>query len=388
MTGRSCSRTFFEKPAPRILSDGERRDWLRLIRSENIGPVIFFELLERFGSAGDALRAIPELARRGGLRRALKVISPAAIDDDIRAHERVGARRVAFVEPDYPPLLREISHPPPVLSVRGHGHVLQKPAVSVVGARNASAAGCLLARSMAAELGAHGLIVVSGSARGIDTAAHEGALSHGTVAVVGGGVDVAYPRDNAELMERIAAAGAVIGEHPIGTVPQNRHFPRRNRIIAGMARGVLVVEAKLRSGSLITARNAAEEGRGVFAVPGSPLDPRAKGCNNLLHDGAVLTRSAADVLAVLDTATPLTESRGEVFSPPHSARPSEKEISAARAKVKDLLSTTAVSVDEIIRQCQLTSATVLAVLLELELGGRVERHPGNKISLNPNANGD
>ena len=174
MTGQSRSRTLFEKPEPHTLSDDERRDWLRLIRSENIGPVIFFELLNRFGTAGDALQAIPKLARKGGLRRDLRIVSPVTIDDDIRAHEKLGARHVAFVEPDYPPLLREISHPPPVLSVRGHGHILQKPAVSVVGARNASVAGCLLARSIAAELGARGMIVVSGLARGIDTAAHEG----------------------------------------------------------------------------------------------------------------------------------------------------------------------------------------------------------------------
>lgn len=218
--------------------------------------------------------------------------------------------------------------------------------------------------------------------------AHEGALPHGTVAVVGGGVDVSYPRENAELMERIAATGAIIGEHPVGTVPQSRHFPRRNRIIAGMARGVLVVEAKLRSGSLITARNAADEGRDVFAVPGSPLDPRAAGCNNLLRDGAVLTRSAADVLAVLDIAAPLEVSSGKDFAPRQTAWPSEKEITAARSKVSELLSPTPVSVDEIIRQCQLTPATVLAALLELELAGRVDRHPGNKISQNPNANGD
>ncbi len=367
----------------RALSDSERRDWIRLIGTENVGPITFFELLRRYGSTAEALRAVPALSTRGGRNKALRIPTAAAAEDAISAHERLGAAVVACGEADYPPLLAQIADPPPILSVRGHAHLLRRPAVAVVGARNASAAGGRFARQIAAEFGSHDYVVVSGLARGIDSNAHAGALEHGTVAVVAGGVDIVYPPENKDLMARIVDAGVVIGEQPLGTVPMGRHFPRRNRIIAGSSRGVVVVEARSRSGSLITALYAADQGRDVFAVPGSPLDPRTRGSNELLRQGAVLTESAADVVAALESAfrRPLDEVPAAAFGAKPPSPPDDAEIAAARRSVTNSLSSTPVSVDEIIRQCQLTPAAALTVLLELDLAGRVERQSGNKISL-------
>ncbi|MEO5337322.1 MAG: DNA-processing protein DprA [Magnetospirillum sp. WYHS-4] len=365
------------------LSDSIKLDWLRLIRSENVGPVTFFRLLERFGTAAAALKALPELARRGGRAERIKVCSPADAKKEFEALIGLGGCWVAAGEQDYPPLLAQVEDPPPLLAVLGHPHLLRKRAVAVVGSRNASLNGCRLAQRIAADLGQGGLLVVSGLARGIDAAAHEGALATGTVGVVGGGVDVVYPKENAKLYERLVAEGAIVAEAPVGTQPLASHFPRRNRIISGMARGVVVVEAGKRSGSLITARMAGEQGREVFAVPGSPLDPRSAGTNDLIRQGAVLTESAEDVLAALKPlmATPLKERKRMEVRDLFAKPPAEAEVESARRRIESLLNTTAIEVDEIVAACQLPVAVVLSALLELELAGRLERHPGNRVSI-------
>jgi len=370
-------------PARRALSEAERLDWLRLIRSENVGPVTFFQLLNRFGSAAAALAALPEFARRGGKATPLAVASKAEIEREIAALAAAGAGLVAWGEPDYPAALSTIADAPPILSLKGQRVLAAKPAIAIVGARNASGNGRRLARDLAAQLGAAGLVVASGLARGIDAAAHEGALATGTVAVLAGGIDMVYPAENRALHEAIAERGLLLAEMPIGTEPQARHFPRRNRIISGCALGTVVVEAAERSGSLITARFAAEQGREVFAVPGSPLDPRAKGTNRLIRDGATMVESAADVLAELkpQLGRPFAESDGDGFAPPPSAEIGEKELGEARRLVLGLLSPSPLPVDELLRQCQCSPAIVLTVILELELAGRVERQPGNTLSL-------
>ncbi len=377
-------------PAPRVLSDAERLDWLRLIRSENVGPVTFLQLLGHYGSAGEAFRALPELARHGGRRASLRVYPAAEAEREIEALMALGGRLVALAEADYPPALAATSDAPPLLAVLGHAQLLRQRMIAVVGARNASASGNRFARQIAAELGAEGFVIASGLARGIDASAHEGALKHGTVAVVAGGVDVAYPPENAALYERIIEQGALIGEQPVGTVPQGRHFPSRNRIISGVALGVIVIEAAERSGSLITARLAADQGREVFAVPGSPLDPRCRGTNNLIRNGAVLCESAADVTGVLEVVLrrPLDEGRAPDFAPSPPSPPAEAKLERARRAVLEKLGPTPVAVDEIIRQCQVTAAVALTVLLELDLAGRLDRHPGNQISLNMQSGSD
>jgi len=370
---------------PRPFSDAERLAWLRLIRSENVGPVTFFRLLERFGTAARALDAIPDLARKGGRARPIRVCPKAAAERELMAAERAGARLLCSPEPDFPPLLAAVDGSPPCLYVKGFPHLFARPAVAMVGARNASVGGRQFARKTAMELGRAGLVVVSGLARGLDTAAHEGALETGTVAVLAGGVDVIYPPENDALYHRITQSGAVVSEMPPGTEPQARHFPRRNRIISGMSRAVVVVEATARSGSLITARLAGEQGREVFAVPGSPLDARAAGPNLLIRDGAVLVRSANDILDELQglLRQPFRENRTPAFMAAPPREPAESELAAARRTVTESLGSAPVTVDEIIRQCQLSPSVVSMILLELELAGRLERHPGNRVSLLP-----
>ncbi len=364
------------------LSEAERLAWLRLIRSENVGPITFRLLLDRFGTAGAALEALPELAKRGGRAKPIRVCPAAEAERELAALARLEARLVARCEPDYPPALAAADDAPPLIAVRGHLHLLQRTAVALVGARNASANGRTLAKRMAAGLAEAGWLVVSGFARGIDTAAHEGALAHGTAAVLAGGPDVIYPPENAALYERMLAEGAILSEMPPGAEPQGRHFPRRNRIIAGLSMGTVVVEAAQKSGSLHTARLAAEYGREVMAVPGSPLDPRASGCNRLLREGATLVESAEHVIEALKASAPPAQ---EPFHPGFlvepMAMPSPEEQTQAFDIVLELLSPAPVSVDEIIRQCQLSAALVGTVLLELELAGRIERHPGNRVAL-------
>jgi len=354
--------------APRTLNPSEKLDWLRLIRSENVGPVTFYQLLARFGSAAAALDALPDIARRGGRRNPLAVCTKAAAEREMAAVARAGARLVAWGEPDYPAALAAVDDAPPLLSLRGESAFLQRPALAVVGARNASANGRRFAR-----------VVASGLARGIDAAAHQGALPTGTIAVLAGGIDTVYPEENRELQAAIAERGALIAEMPVGTEPQARHFPRRNRIISGLSRGVLVVEAALRSGSLITARFALEQGREVFAVPGSPLDPRCRGGNDLIRRGATLTESADDILAQLAGQFAVSPA----VRAPAEATPtaSTGELTEAMSHVLERLSPAPVPIDELIRQCQIPPAIVTSVLLELELAGRLERQPGQRVAL-------
>lgn len=366
----------------RTLNPSERLDWLRLIRSENVGPVTFYQLLARFGSAGAALAALPDVARRGGRAKPLSICPRATAERELQHLQDAGGRLVAWGEPDYPRALAATDDAPPLISVKGATHLLGSPAIAVVGARNASANGRRFARDIAVQLGRQGLLVVSGLARGIDAAAHEGGLATGTAAVLAGGIDKIYPEENRALHERIAERGVLIAEMPVGTEPQARHFPRRNRIISGMSLGVLVVEAALRSGSLITARFALDQGREVFAVPGSPLDPRCRGANDLIRNGAILVESADDILRELQPqiSAPLQEPKRD-FSASTAAAGDETDLAQAQEMVIQLLSPTPIPVDELVRQCQLSPALMITILLELELAGRIERHPGNQVSL-------
>ena len=370
---------------PTTLNPQDRLDWLRLIRTDRVGPITFYGLLQRYGSAAAALAALPDLARQGG-RTGFKVWPRAEAEREMAAVERCGARLVAWGEPDYPALLAELEDAPPLLTLLGHPELPARRTIAVVGARNASAAGQRFARELAWDLGRNGFLVASGLARGIDAAAHGGALDSGTVAVVAGGVDVVYPEENRRLYDEIATRGLIVAEMPVGTVPQARHFPRRNRIISGLSVGVVVVEAALKSGSLITARFAAEQGRDVFAVPGSPLDPRCRGANDLIRHGATLVESVDDILGALSDGTTgrgFAEERRSRFGPTvqSPAEPSEAELDEARRRILSLLGPTAVTVDELLRSGALAPSVVAVILLELELAGRIERHPGGRISL-------
>ena len=366
----------------RNISNEQRRDWLRLIRSERVGPITFYKLLEQFGTAEAALKALPDLAKSGGARR-FKICSLGDAEAEIEQITAVGATLVARGESDYPPLLARIEDAPPLIFVLGHSHLLRKKAIGIVGTRNASLNGHRIASSFAATFGEAGYLVSSGMARGIDGSAHEGALNTGTVAVLAGGVDVVYPKENQKLYERIVETGVVISEMPVGTVPQARHFPRRNRIISGAARAIVVIEAAKRSGSLITARMAAEQNREVFAVPGSPLDPRAKGTNELIRQGAHLAESAEEIIQILNEQfmSPLSEPEPFEIKQQNKPQPDPDKINSARREVKNILNTSPVSVDEIIRQCHMSPAVVSTILLEIELAGRLERHPGNQVSI-------
>lgn len=365
------------------LTTDEKLARLRLIRSENVGPITYNRLMQRFGSALRALDALPDLARRGGGKKELVIFSKSAAEDEIARIQKYGARLVVQGEAEYPPLLGEAEDAPPVLTVMGDTSLLARNALGVVGARNASLAGRKIAESFSAKIGAAGYTIISGLARGIDSAAHMATLQTGTVAVVAGGIDVIYPRENEGLYREIAQRGAVVAESPFGTEPLARHFPRRNRIISGLALGVLVVEAAEKSGSLITARMALEQNREVFAVPGSPLDPRAGGTNSLLKDGAHVTTSAEDILHVLDSLRlrPLGEPPqrgydGSAESPVHAEIPD-----SLRAQVLESLSPTPISIDELVRDLKAPIGYVLTILLELELAGRIERQAGNKVNL-------
>ena len=369
--------------SPRALTEAERLDWLRLIRTENVGPITFLALLQRFGSAAAALEALPGLSRQGGRRKAVATPARTEASREIEATEAADARLVALGEADYPARLAEIADPPPLLAVKGAAHLLNRPSLAVVGARNASANGVRFTRRLAAELGARDLVIASGMARGIDTAAHRGALQTGTVAVLAGGIDVVYPAENEDLYAEIAEVGVIIAESPTGTEPQARHFPRRNRLISGVALGALVVEAAPRSGSLITARMALEQGREVFAVPGSPLDPRSRGTNHLLRQGATLTENADDVMEVLEgiVRRPLEAREAGPIEAPAPAAPDEDELARGRGVLLEMLGPSPVEVDELMRQCHLSAAAVLTILLELELAGRLRRSPGNQVTL-------
>ncbi len=369
------------------LTDRQRLNWLRLIRSENVGPASFRGLINRFGSAEAALAALPELAAAGGASRPSRIASEAEAARELETARRFGARIVAIGEPDYPQMLRRMELPPPLVSVKGNAALFQPAAVAVVGARNASAAGARMARMLASGLGEAGYVVVSGLARGIDAAAHEASLATGTIAVLAGGLDRPYPPENLGLCDRIAQEGALVSEMPFGWEPRARDFPRRNRLVAGLGLGLVVVEAAQRSGSLISARLAGEMGRLVFAVPGSPLDPRAAGTNALIKDGAMLTTGARDII---ETLRPLSALPGEAEQPlpPLHHHLEEEDLAAApppadgdRAVVLEALGPTPTGTDELLRHTGLHPAQLATVLLELDLAGRLERHAGGAVSL-------
>ncbi len=350
---------------------------LRLIRTSGIGPVAYRQLIARFGSAAEALEALPVLARRGG-GTAPQPPSAAEIARERQRTERLGARYLFLDDPDYPPLLARLDNAPAALILRGNLALATRPCVAIVGARNASAAACRFARQLAADLAVAGTSIVSGLARGIDTAAHQGSIAGGTIGVIACGIDVVFPPENAALQEEVANHGLLIAEQPPGTEPRARHFPFRNRIIAGLATGTVVVEAAPKSGSLITARLAGEMGREVMAVPGSPLDPRAQGCNLLIREGATLVQNAADVLELIRPFDArMVRAPGDRYAPP----PPGDADDATRRRVAALLGPVPVAVDELIRQSGAVPAAVQMVLLELELAGRLVRHAGGRVSL-------
>ncbi|MCG8504445.1 MAG: DNA-processing protein DprA [Sphingomonadales bacterium] len=365
------------------LKSAERLARVRLARSENIGPITFRQLVRQFGNAVSALDALPDLARRGGRAKSVKIHSKASAEREVTAAETYGAELMVLGDADYPPALAAIEDAPPVLYRKGHAHLLTSRRIAIVGARNASAVGRKFTRQLARDLGEAGLVVVSGLARGIDTAAHEGALATGTIACVAGGMNIPYPKENTELHDAIEEQGLIVSEMPMGTQPKASHFPRRNRIISGLSLGIVVVEAAFRSGSLITARLAGEQGREVFAVPGSPLDPRSKGTNNLIRDGATLVENAADVLDILRDLPrgPIAEPDKRLFDGPPAQPVGEQELARARPAIQESLSPTPVEIDEIIRSTKLPASVVLTVLLELEVAGVAARLPGNRVAL-------
>ena len=350
-------------------------DRIQLSRSPGIGPVTFRQLTARFGDAAASLTALPDLARRGG-GAAPRLMGRDEAERELDRVEKLGARYLAFGQGLYPRLLAAMEDAPPLLIVKGDLKLLDRPAVAMVGARNASAAACRFARGLAHDLGREGLVVVSGLARGIDAAAHDGAMDSGTIGCAAGGIDIFYPPENEARQRRMFEVGLVVSERPPGLEPRARDFPRRNRIIAGLSLGTVVVEAAPRSGSLITARLAAEAGREVMAVPGSPLDPRAQGCNQLIRDGATLVQNASDVVEALrPSALGLAEPPAPTFEPP--AEPGDNQ----RQSIQDLLGPVAVAVDELVRLSGASPAEVQLVLLELDLAGRLDRHAGGRVSL-------
>jgi DNA processing protein len=399
------------KPESR-LTDQQRFDWLRLTRSENVGPRTFRALVTNCGGVAAALKALPELARRGGAKRPIRIASVEEVEKELIAARRLGVRFVALGEPDYPPVLKEIDSAPPVLALRGRADVLRKAAVAIVGSRNASAAGLTLAERLARGLGQAGYVIVSGLARGIDQRAHVASLETGAIGVLAGGHGKPYPSEAVPLMERMVESGAVLSEMPVEWEPRGRDFPRRNRIVSGLALGVVVVEAARGSGSLITAQFALEQNRQIFAVPGSPLDPRAQGTNDLLKQGASICTNADDVLTALepvrsDTMSFMREASGEPGEPlwgeqalygvdpqstprtrvgdefddasgaPYSTA---DEAEVARERIVALLGPSPITLDELVRAAEASARTVRVALLELEVAGRVE-YSGDRIAL-------
>jgi DNA processing protein len=367
------------------LTERQRIAWLRLIRSDNVGPATFRDLINHFGSAETALEMLPELSRRGGSTRAIRVASVAEAEKELAIAHRLGARFLGIGEPDYPPALRQIDGAPPLLAVKGNPAIGTVPSLGIVGSRNASISGTKFAAMMARDVGRSGYSIISGLARGIDTAAHRASLDTGTIAALAGGLDQPYPPENVGLLDEITDGnGLAISEMPFGWEPRARDFPRRNRLIAGVSLGLLVVEAASRSGSLITARYAGDFGRLVFAVPGSPLDPRCHGTNGLLKDGATVTTEAQDILQPL---APL--SRIDLFTPPRAEEPGEHDPGPMtpppdendRVRITDALGPTPVEIDDIIRHTGLSASAVYLVLLELDLAGRLHRHPGGLVSI-------
>ncbi len=361
------------------LSDEQRLDWLRLIRSDHIGPRTFRELVNKFGGARAALEALPALARRGGAA-GTRICSLEDAERELKAARAASVTLIGLGEPDYPLRLKMIDDAPPLLAVRGDMNVFDRPLVAIVGSRNASAAGSKFAERIARELGDAGYGIVSGLARGIDAAAHRASLLSGTIAVLAGGHERIYPAEHTALLEQIVPNGAGVSEMPLTWEPRARDFPRRNRLISGLSLGVVIVEAARRSGSLITARMAGEQGREVFAVPGSPLDPRAEGTNGLLKQGAILVTSADDVITALEPILgrpPDLPVKEPEWDTPHDAEPADDD----RARIISLLGPSPTAIDDIVRLSRTSPAIVRTVLLELELAGRLERHGGALVSL-------
>lgn len=371
------------------LTDTERTDWLRLARSENVGPITFDRLVRQFGSAGEALEALPGLARRGGSAGPLRICPRDQAERELERLTNLDCQLVARCEPAYPAALAAADAAPPVLTVCGSTDVLTRPAVAIVGSRNASAVGCRLARELARGLGEGGFVVVSGLARGIDAAAHEASVEYGTIAAMAGGIDRPYPPENIPLLETIcqSGSGAAVTEMPLGWEPRARDFPRRNRIIAGIGLGLVVVEAAHKSGSLISARIAGELGRIVFAVPGSPMDPRAAGTNTLIRDGAILTASADDILQTLAplAGDPKPPSTPDLFR--EDSKAVLPKVTATTSdqhrQISDALGAAPTALDDLVRHTGLAPPQVHAVLLELDLAGRLARHPDGCVSLVP-----
>jgi len=360
------------------MDKAEKLARLRLIRTPNVGPMTFRLLIQRYGTAVAALSAIPELSKRGG-----RTLQPASLETARReweANEAAGARLLFRDGEEYPRSLDRFDDAPAVISVKGNAHLLTRPIVAMVGARNASINALRHAEKLATELSDEGYVVASGLARGIDTAAHNGALTGGTIAVIAGGIDDYYPPENIELQEAIEQTGLVIAEMPPGTKPTPRHFPIRNRVIASLALGVVVVEAAARSGSLITAREAAERGGEVMAVPGSPLDPRAEGCNALIREGATLVQNTGEIVECLSRPVAAGLPEHDDLPQPIQQPGPESAIAECRMVILQGLGTEPTEIDDLVRWCKADTATVLAALLELELAGSVYRHHGNRVS--------
>ncbi len=403
---------FAAAPLPQaVLDDVQRLACLRLIRSENVGPVTFRELINHFGGATAAIEALPDVARRAGAKRPIRIYPRDRAEAELEAARRIGAVAVFTIEPTYPPALAHVEVPPPLLYIKGRGELLNRPTVAIVGARNGSAAGLKLTRHFASRLGEAGYVVASGLARGIDGAAHAAALATGTIAVLAGGIDFIYPPEHADLYARIAADGCLVSEQPPGFQPRGQDFPRRNRIISGISLAVVVMEAARRSGTLITARMALEQGREVMAVPGHPLDPRAEGTNRLIKDGATLITCPEDILEVLvpltgapglaDAGATFTRSHGQAArgldlepdlaepSPIAAALPRATGLEPDRAEADDrgklqvlqYLGPAPVDIDELVRATGLAVQDVRAALLELSLAGHIEHHGRQLVSL-------
>ncbi|AWZ19025.1 DNA processing protein DprA, putative [Roseovarius sp. TM1035] len=352
--------------------------WLRLLRSRRVGPATFHRLLAEHGSAQAALAALPEVARAAGVPD-YTPCPPGVAEAELRAGHAVGARLLTLADPGFPTQLKDISDCPPLLWVMGDAALLARPMIALVGARNASSLGTRMARSLAADLSARGYLIVSGLARGVDTAAHLGSLEAGTIAVMAGGVDVIYPAENTKLAGDILASGLRLSEQPIGLIPQARHFPSRNRLVSGLAQAVVVVEAAAKSGSLITARTALDQGREVMAVPGHPIDARASGCNMLIRDGATLIRNAEDVIDALPQAASIaTASQTEL---PLRPTPTLRDIAGLHAQILNRLGPSPLAEDQLIRDLATPAHRVAPALLDLELDGRITRHPGGLLAL-------
>lgn len=364
-----------------VPSDNEKLCWLRLCRTESIGPLTFAKLITRFGTAEKALEGLPELAIRGGKKAPISLFPTTQAKEELEKINQYGASLILSCNPSFPPLLRETQGHPPLLTAKGDLSLLFQRCFAVVGARNASLSGKKIATDISRQLGEAGWIISSGLARGIDACAHKASLPSGTIAVLPGGIDDIYPSENEDLYHNIAEQGLILAESPFGTKPQAKLFPKRNRIISGLSHATLVVEAGLKSGSLVTARYALEQGRDVFAIPGCPLDPRARGTNQLLRQGAILTESYKDIERELFT---VETSCSELPQPQENPMEiQDSELGPARKILMENLNFTPITVDNLIEEYHIPSTILWTLLLELEVAGRLNRQPGGYISLKP-----